>query len=74
MTTGIVSNPTREIEGQQYVQISAAINPGNSGGPLFNDHGLVVGLISLKGDIEGAGFAVPASVLKTFLQQAIDGK
>ena len=64
MTTGIVSNPSREIEGQQFVQISAAINPGNSGGPLFNEHGLVIGLISLKGNIEGAGFAVPASVLE----------
>jgi S1-C subfamily serine protease len=74
MTAGIVSNPSRELGGQQFVQISAAINPGNSGGPLFNEHGLVIGLISLKGNIEGAGFAVPASVLRKFLQQAMDEK
>ncbi len=74
MTTGIVSNPQREIEGQRYIQISAAINPGNSGGPLFNEHGCVIGLISLKGNIEGAGFALPVGPLKTFLQQAVDGK
>ena len=74
MTAGIVSNPSRGLGGQQFVQISAAINPGNSGGPLFNEHGLVIGLISLKGNIEGAGFAVPASVLRTFLQQAMDDK
>lgn len=74
MTTGIVSNPNREIDGQPYVQISAAVNPGNSGGPLFNENGFVIGLISLKGNIEGAGFAVPTSLLKTFLQQAVDGK
>ncbi len=67
MTTGIVSNPDREIEGQHYIQTSAAINPGNSGGPMFDSVGHVVGLVSLKGQIEGAGFAVPAHVLRDFL-------
>lgn len=74
MTTGIVSNPDRELDGQHYIQSSAAVNPGNSGGPMFDSTGRVVGLISLKADIEGAGFAVPARVLREFLQRVIDGK
>ena len=74
MTTGIVSNPNQELDGYHYVQTSAAINPGNSGGPIFDSRGYVIGLVSLKGRIEGTGFGVPARVLRDFLKQAIDGK
>jgi serine protease Do len=74
MTTGIVSNPDRVFEGLHYVQTSAAVNPGNSGGPMFDSRGHVIGLVTLKGAIEGAAFAVPAKELREFLQQAIDGK
>jgi S1-C subfamily serine protease len=67
MTTGIVSNPERELNGQRYIQTSAAINPGNSGGPMFDSHGRVVGVVSLKGQIEGAGFAVRSKEVREFL-------
>ncbi|MBL8816403.1 MAG: trypsin-like peptidase domain-containing protein [Planctomyces sp.] len=67
MTNGIVSNPRRELDGQIYIQISAAVNPGNSGGPLFDQHGNVAGLVALKADIEGAAFAVPSESLRMFL-------
>ncbi len=69
MTTGIVSSPDREFEGQHFIQTSAAVNPGNSGGPMFDGHGHVVGMVALKGNIEGTAFAVPASVLREFLEQ-----
>jgi serine protease Do len=72
MTTGIVSNPDRELDGQHYIQTSAAVNPGNSGGPMFDSRGLVVGLVSLKANIEGAGFAVPAPVLRKFLESLLE--
>lgn len=71
LTTGVVSNPMRILRGQSHIQISAAVNPGNSGGPVFDDHGNVIGLVVLKANIEGAGFAVPSSQLREFLQNAI---
>lgn len=72
MTSGIISNPLRDIEGFPYVQLSAAVNPGNSGGPMFDQHGNVAGLIALKARIEGAAFAVPIDVLREFLKSAAD--
>lgn len=67
LTTGVVSNPKREIDGLEYLQTSAAINPGCSGGPMFDSHGRVIGLVVLKAQIEAAGFAVPAHSLRDFL-------
>lgn len=72
MTNGIVSNPRRDVEGQLFIQLSAAVNPGNSGGPLFDQFGNVAGLIALKAKIEGAGFAVPSETLKKFLKDAVN--
>jgi len=70
ITEGIVSNADRELDGQRYLQTSAAINPGNSGGPMFNDHGLVIGMVVRKAQLEGAGFAIPTQVLTKFLVEA----
>jgi S1-C subfamily serine protease len=63
----VVSNPQREFDGLRLIQTSASVNPGSSGGPMFNAQGQVLGLVVLKGRIEGAGFAVPASALARFL-------
>ena len=71
MTSGIVSNPKRDFDGQIFIQLSAAVNPGNSGGPLFDQHGNVAGLVALKARIEGASFAVPSETLKKFLREAV---
>ena len=46
VTQGIVSNRSRNIEGQLFLQTDTAINPGNSGGPLFNQRGEVIGVTS----------------------------
>jgi S1-C subfamily serine protease len=67
LTTGVVSNPRQRLEGVEYLQTNAAVNPGSSGAPVFDSHGAVVGMVVLKGDIEGAAFAVPASRLAEFL-------
>lgn len=70
VTSGVVSSVDRVFEDEHFLQTSAAVNPGSSGGPLFNDHGQVIGVIVLKGKIEGAGFAIPADNLISFLTHA----
>ncbi len=68
VTEGIISTKTRQLQGKLYLQTTAQINPGNSGGPLFNLAGEVVGVTNMKAAYgEGLGFAVPATVVKFFL-------
>ncbi len=72
VTTGVISSPERELDGQKYVQTSAAVNAGNSGGPVFGAKGQIVGLVVLKANLEGTAFAVPASELRQFLNDATE--
>lgn len=67
LTTGVLSNPNRMIDGLSYLQTNAAINPGNSGGPVFDESGNAIGVVVLKGNIEGTAFAVPPSRIAAFL-------
>ena len=75
VTRGIVSaldrpNPYTDDPRKpgDFIQTDAAINPGNSGGPLVNAHGELVGIdtfiISNSGSFAGAGFAIPAQIVK----------
>ncbi|MFU8847642.1 MAG: PDZ domain-containing protein [Opitutales bacterium] len=78
-TSGVVSR----IEIQRYVQpnnrqllavqTDAAINPGNSGGPVIQE-GKVVG-VSFQGQpgLENAGFFIPPSIIRHFLEDIEDG-
>jgi S1-C subfamily serine protease len=56
MTVGVVGRllppPVDPTQGPWLVQVSAAINPGNSGGPLFDEMGRVVGVNTLKAQVE----------------------
>jgi serine protease Do len=70
VTQGIVSNRSRDIEGQIFLQTDAAINPGNSGGPLFNQRGEVIGVNSRGAHAamaDNLGFAIPVNYVKQFL-------
>ncbi len=68
VTQGIISTKNRQMEGNLYLQTSTQINPGNSGGPLFNLAGEVVGVANMKITFgEGLGFAIPAELVKSFL-------
>jgi serine protease Do len=70
VTQGVVSNRSRDIEGQIFLQTDAAINPGNSGGPLFNQRGEVIGVNSRgapKFMADNVGFAIPVTYVKQFL-------
>jgi serine protease Do len=82
VTRGIVSAVNRENPYKEdarklggYIQTDAAINPGNSGGALVNAHGELVGIntfiISNSGSFAGAGFAIPAQIVRTTAEQLI---
>ncbi len=69
VTTGCISalDKTVTVENVSYehlIQTDAAINPGNSGGALFNAHGEVIGINSVKMSttgVEGMGYAISVS-------------
>lgn len=82
MTDGIVSAINRDItiDGRTMtlIQTNAALNSGNSGGPLLNCYGQVIGINTMKiGDtmstagVEGLGFAIPSTTVKTVVDQLI---
>jgi len=79
VTAGIVSSIGRDIGNgpyTDYIQIDAPINQGNSGGPTFDLTGRVVGvnsaIFSPSGGSVGIGFAIPASTVKTIVDQLKD--
>ena len=87
VTTGVVSALNREVSTDEYIQdmiqIDAAINGGNSGGALLNSKGEVVGINSVKysssgtsssASIEGMGFAIPISDVKSIIDALIKGE
>jgi S1-C subfamily serine protease len=68
ISEGLVSAPSRTLEGRSYLQHSAAINPGNSGGPLLNQRGEVVGINTLVAKLNNVGFAIPPEVIRKVFQ------
>lgn len=81
LTTGVVSGTGREIASisgrpiQDVVQTDAAINPGNSGGPLLDSSGCLIGIntaiYSPSGANSGVGFAIPADIVTSSVEQII---
>ncbi len=76
VSIGIISAKQRDIQSgpyDNYLQTDAAINKGNSGGPLFNMQGDVIGvntaIISPTGGSIGIGFAVPADIAVSVIEQ-----
>ena len=80
VTQGIVSAKGREFRGgsnyEDFVQTDASINPGNSGGALVNSKGELIGInsaiMSRSGGNNGIGFAVPARMAKSVMEQLIE--
>jgi Do/DeqQ family serine protease len=85
VTSGIVSalgrvgvSPDRGDAYEDFIQTDAAINPGNSGGALVNLAGELVGvnsaILSQSGGSIGIGFAIPANMVKSVMDQLIKYK
>jgi serine protease Do len=79
VTAGIVSARGRDIGAGPYddfIQIDAPVNKGNSGGPAFGTDGEVIGvntaIFSPSGGSVGIAFAIPASTVKSVVQQLKD--
>ena len=79
VTKGIVSARNRDINSGAYddfIQTDASINRGNSGGPLFDLQGNVIGvntaIFSQTGGSVGVGFAIPADLAETVVEQLLE--
>ncbi len=67
---GVVSEPKRDIEGVEMIQVAVPIEHGNSGGPLLDRQGRVMGLLTMKSAVtENLGFAMPVNPLKALLEK-----
>lgn len=81
VTMGIVSALGRNQLGintfENFIQTDAAINPGNSGGALVDTEGRLLGIntaiYSRSGGSLGIGFAIPASTVRSVMEQIIKG-
>ena len=66
MTAGIISNTSREIEGETLIQFTAPISFGSGGSPLLNTRGQVVGVTSSSYSYgQNLNLAVPINHVKT---------
>ena len=86
ITSGIVSYPLRylstDTDGDgvtdfyaSYIQHDVAINPGNSGGGLFNLKGELIGINTIKINldaVDGMGLAIPSNVIKLIAEEYIE--
>lgn len=62
MSTGIISNPERILDGVTYIQISVPMTFGSSGGALINEQGEVIGVTSaIYGTTADLNLAVPSN-------------
>ena len=79
VTMGIISATGRSnvgiVDYEDFIQTDAAINPGNSGGALLNTRGELIGIntgiYSESGGYQGIGFAVPANLARTVVDQLV---
>lgn len=66
ISQGLISNPTRQENGMNYIQTTAAISSGSSGGALIDELGGVIGITSASYvDGQNLNLAVPMSCVNT---------
>ena len=76
LTKGIISATADESTGGMML-LGLIVNPGNSGGPLCDRSGEVVGIVAAKSPggpgVDSYGMAIPAQVLRSFLNEHLPG-
>ena len=81
LSVGVISQLKRHIQviGSSnipgMIQVDASINPGNSGGPLINEHGEVIGVVTIKlvgFMVEGMGYAIPSNLVRTVVSTLME--
>jgi S1-C subfamily serine protease len=82
VSSGIVSGLARSggrlsDRAGYYIQTDAPINPGNSGGALVDMEGRLLGIntsiLTRSGGSDGIGFAIPANLVRQYVDQARAG-
>lgn len=80
VSSGIVSalaRSTMSLGSGFFIQTDAAINPGNSGGALVDVNGRLLGIntaiLTRGGGSNGIGFAIPANLVRSVVEQAKAG-
>ncbi|MGE5415650.1 MAG: trypsin-like peptidase domain-containing protein [Acidobacteriota bacterium] len=69
ITSGIVSQTNREIDGQRLIQNTTPLSPGSAGGPLFNSFGEAIGIaIFTMVDGQNLNFAIPINFVTALLK------
>lgn len=72
ITSGIVSDRLRNVNGNNLLMTDCAVNGGNSGGPMFNEKGEVIGtIVSGIDGAEGMNFAIPCDDVVAFVQKSM---
>lgn len=71
LTEGIISSASGYQGDKSMYQISAAVQPGNSGGPVFNEDGVVIGVVCGKhANTENVNYAIKISCLYSLLNSS----
>lgn len=67
ISQGIVSG-IRKVDGQEFIQITAAISHGSSGGPVFDGKGEVIGVtVGMLDSGQNLNFAIPVRFVSEIL-------
>lgn len=71
LTNGVISSIKGLNDDKSTIQISAPIQPGNSGSPLFNEKGIIIGIINSGiPSLENVGYAIKANILSALLKKS----
>ena len=75
ITSGIVSALGRRfLQLGEVYQVDIPINPGNSGGPVFNQQGMVIGIVFAGiQQFDGVNFIIPSSAIVPILSSLYGG-
>lgn len=79
MSAGVVSGLDRtgaELHAShdsriRYLQTDLHLFPGNSGGPVFNQHGRVIGISTVRAVNDGLCFAIQLGSIQRILEQML---